>query len=106
MEQNTVVDKKTRCSTWHKDAKDKMEHHTAALGTVTSLKNCRTACGSTASTSVQNKTTAIFISIYHISRTTVRTDTILQCFVIAHGGFLKTIRESALKVDYWAKTFP
>ena len=103
MEQNTVVDKKSRCSMWRKDAKDKTEHHTVALGTVTSLKNCGAACGSAASTSGQNKTTAIFISSYHVSRTTVQTGTILQCFVIAHGGCLKTIRESALKVDSWAK---
>ena len=68
MEHHTVVNKTTtRCSAWSNDAKDKMEHHTVALGVVTSLKNCRTACGSTASTSVQNKTTAIFISFQFIT---------------------------------------
>lgn len=66
MEQNTVVDKKTRCSTWRKDAKDKTEPHTVALGAVPSLKNCRAACGSMASTSVQNKTKQLQYS-FHFS---------------------------------------
>ena len=67
MEENAVVDKKSRCSMWHKDAKDKTEHHTVALGTVTSLKNCGAACGSTASTSGQNKTKQNNCNMHFIS---------------------------------------